>query len=59
MAQPLYELNSVLTVAREPIPSQTEIHSGLRKPPASARDSDPLLTAEDVANRLRVSTDWV
>ena len=59
MAQPLHELNSVLTIAREPISSQTDINNGLRKPPASARDIDPLLTAEDVANRLRVSTDWV
>ena len=59
MAQPLHELNSVLTVARGPISSQTEINLGSRKPPASARDIDPLLTAEDVANRLRVSTDWV
>ena len=59
MAQPLHELNSVLTIARDPISSQAEINNGLRKPPASARDIDPLLTAEDVANRLRVSTDWV
>jgi len=49
----------VLTIARDPISSQTGINNGLRKPPASARDIDPLLTAEDVANRLRVSTDWV
>lgn len=59
MAQPLHELDSVLTIARDPISSQTGINNGLRKPPASARDIDPLLTAEDVANRLRVSTDWV
>ena len=38
---------------------QVPIQGGRRKPPQSARDIDPLLTAEDVANRLRVSTDWV
>ena len=59
MAQPFHEHNSVLTIARDSVPSSTEVNSGLRKPPASARDTDPLLTAEDVANRLRVSTDWV
>ena len=59
MAQPHHEQNSVLTVASDPISSQTDINNGLRKPPASARDIDPLLTAEDVANRLGVSTDWV
>jgi len=30
-----------------------------RKPPQSAGDSESLLTAEDVAKRLNVSTDWV
>ncbi len=30
-----------------------------RKPPTRALDSDPLLTAEEVAGRLHVSTDWV
>jgi predicted DNA-binding transcriptional regulator AlpA len=30
-----------------------------RKPPARALDHDPLLTAEEVAARLHVSTDWV
>ena len=59
MAQPPHELNSVLTIAGDSIPSPPEVNGGLRKPPASARNIDPLLTAEDVANRLRVSTDWV
>jgi predicted DNA-binding transcriptional regulator AlpA len=31
----------------------------LRKPPARATELEPLLTAEDVARRLNVSTDWV
>jgi predicted DNA-binding transcriptional regulator AlpA len=31
----------------------------LRKPPVRALELEPLLTAEDVAKRLNVSTDWV
>jgi hypothetical protein len=31
----------------------------LRKPPRRIADVEPLLTAEDVAKRLNVSTDWV
>lgn len=31
----------------------------LRKPPRRVAEVEPLLTAEDVANRLNVSTDWV
>jgi predicted DNA-binding transcriptional regulator AlpA len=31
----------------------------LRKPPRRAAEVEPLLTAEDVAKRLNVSTDWV
>ena len=31
----------------------------LRKPPMRVADLEPLLTAEDVAKRLNVSTDWV
>jgi len=31
----------------------------LRKPPRSVAEAEPLLTAEDVARRLNVSTDWV
>ena len=30
-----------------------------RKPPQRAVEAEPLLTAEDVAKRLNVSTDWV
>ena len=30
-----------------------------RKPPTRVTDVEPLLTAEDVARRLNVSTDWV
>ncbi len=59
MAQPLQKLNSMVTIGSDSVSSPTELNSGLRKPPARARDIDPLLTAEDVANRLRVSTDWV
>jgi len=33
--------------------------SHLRKPPVRAVELEPLLTAEDVARRLNVSTDWV
>ena len=45
-----------------PHPSQiTEdgVFSHLRKPPVRAIELEPLLTAEDVARRLNVSTDWV
>jgi predicted DNA-binding transcriptional regulator AlpA len=31
----------------------------LRKSPRSVAEAEPLLTAEDVARRLNVSTDWV
>ena len=31
----------------------------LRKPPSSVAEAEPLLTAEDVARRLNVCTDWV
>lgn len=31
----------------------------VRKPPRSVIELEPLLTAEDVAKRLNVSTDWV
>ena len=31
----------------------------LRKPPMKVAEVEPLLTAEDVAKRLNVSTDWV
>ena len=38
---------------------ETQIALGLRKPPRSAVEIEPLLTAEEVAKRLNVSTDWV
>jgi hypothetical protein len=38
---------------------ETQIALGLRKPPRSAVEIEPLLTADDVAKRLNVSTDWV
>src|SRR5271154_6626938 len=31
----------------------------MRKPPRRAFEAEPLLTADDVAKRLNVSTDWV
>lgn len=36
---------------------QMNLHS--RKPPRNSVEVEPLLTAEDVAKRLNVSTDWV
>ena len=38
---------------------ETQIALGLRKPPRNAVEIEPLLTADDVAKRLNVSTDWV
>ena len=39
---------------------ETQVALGLRKPPRSVAESKkPLLTAEEVAKRLNVSTDWV
>ncbi len=34
-------------------------HARMRKPPRSVPQVEALLTAEDVAKRLNVSTDWV
>lgn len=39
--------------------AQPESHREVRKPPKRAMEVEPLLTAEDVAKRLNVSTDWV
>ena len=38
---------------------ETQISLGLRRPPQSALEIEPLLTADEVAKRLNVSTDWV
>jgi len=38
---------------------ETEIALGLRRPTRSALEIEPLLTADEVAKRLNVSTDWV
>src|ERR1019366_6951486 len=48
----------------EPIGASTSVESSsfnrqLRKPPIRVTEVEPLLTAEDVAKRLNVSTDWV
>lgn len=40
-------------IADEPVSTQ------IRKAPKRAIELEPLLTAEDVARRLNVSTDWV
>jgi hypothetical protein len=37
----------------------SQSHSLPRKPPRRTVEVEPLLTAEDVAKRLNVSTDWV
>jgi predicted DNA-binding transcriptional regulator AlpA len=38
---------------------ETQIALGLRKPPQRVEQIEPLLTADEVAKRLNVSTDWV
>jgi len=38
---------------------ENQVALGLRKPPRSVAEFEPLLTAEEVAKRLNVSTDWV
>lgn len=39
--------------------TDSAVHEPLRKPPQRASVTKSLLTAEDVARRLNVSTDWV
>ena len=43
----------------EPPDSPETMQSISRKPPGRVLAPEPLLTAEDVAKRLNVSTDWV
>ena len=50
--------NSELHAGRRPI-EEHRLTSQLRKPPRRVLNVEPLLTAEDVAKRLNVSTDWV
>lgn len=38
---------------------ETETALGLRRPTRNALEIEPLLTADEVAKRLNVSTDWV
>ena len=38
---------------------ESQIARGLRRPPRSVAEFEPLLTADEVAKRLNVSTDWV
>jgi len=40
-------------------PDASSFREQLRKPPRRVTGVEPLLTAEDVARRLNVSTDWV
>ena len=47
------------TAVRAVDPIDEQISLGLRKSPQRAVDFEPLLTADDVAKRLNVSTDWV
>jgi hypothetical protein len=44
---------------RRSVITENGFASHLRKPPERAIEVEPLLTAEDVARRLNVSTDWV
>lgn len=50
--------SSELHIGRPQI-DEHRFSSQLRKPPRRVVDVEPLLTAEDVAKRLNVSTDWV
>lgn len=43
----------------EKVPDSAGSDVLFRKPPRRAIEVEPLLTAEDVAKRLNVSTDWV
>jgi predicted DNA-binding transcriptional regulator AlpA len=54
MNRTMGELPMRLVESSLEVPPPTE-----RKMPSRAPDPDPLLTADDVAKRLRVSTDWV
>ena len=51
------ESRSVLLDELQPFNAQTA-HTN-RKPPRRETEVEPLLTADDVAKRLNVSTDWV
>ncbi len=51
------------TAGSFPVDSEAANHTATslpaRKPPVRSTHADPLLTAEEVADRLHVSTDWV
>ena len=49
--------HSAASVRNESI--ETQLALGLRKPARSIAEVEPLLTADEVAKRLNVSTDWV
>ena len=53
------QLGRELEGTRERSVTDFEMQSGQRKPPASARETDCLLTAVDVAKRLNFRIDWV
>jgi predicted DNA-binding transcriptional regulator AlpA len=47
------------SIATQPSGQELRLVQPPRKPPRRVADVEPLLTAEDVAKRLNVSTDWV
>ncbi len=49
--------HSAVSVRNESM--ETQIAFGLPKPSQSVEQIEPLLTADEVAKRLNVSTDWV
>ena len=62
MAEPSEIISSVDRLASIPFPSgiaHERLSPQIRKAPKKAIELEPLLTAEDVARRLNVSTDWV
>jgi predicted DNA-binding transcriptional regulator AlpA len=62
MAEPAQLEISINRIAETPIQERTSEDRSVsygRKPPKRATELEPLLTAEDVARRLNVSTDWV
>lgn len=52
-------ISSPVSDANERAPEDSRANPTFRKPPRRAINVEPLLTAEDVAKRLNVSTDWV
>ncbi len=60
MNRPITDLPTALeTMAEEQSLPSLPANSRFRKPPRRAVEVESLLTADDVAKRLNVSTDWV